>query len=124
MSTITALPCLPSLKCMLFGGYVPPEIPGRQHLMTFDEPTALEIAARNRAPRERPPLKRLAIMVLLEESDWLTAQEIAERTESSIHYTHKTLRNLTKTGLVQIQQRGSIKQDKAFKLIDKNQPEH
>ena len=124
MSTITALPCPPSLKSILFGGYVPPEIPGRKHVTSFDEPTAMELAARNRAPSERVPVKRMAIMFVLEQSDWITAEEIAEKTDASIHYTNKTLRKLCKEGLAQFRLRETGAVEKIFQLTSKIQPEH
>ncbi len=121
MSTITALPCPPSLKSILFGGYVPPEIPGRKHIMSFDEPTAMELAARNRAPRERVPVKRMAIMFVLEQSDWITAEEIAEKTDASIHYTQKTLRNLVKSGMVRTLTSGDKNPERLFRAAPKQQ---
>ncbi|WP_396189848.1 hypothetical protein, partial [Flavobacterium sp.] len=58
-----------SLKCMLFGGYTPPEVPGRVHKLD-DPPSIYEIAAKTRKKRVVVSPKRDALLKCFSSTKW------------------------------------------------------
>lgn len=121
MSTITALPCPPSLKCMLFGGYVPPEVPGRVH-SAEDTLSKYQISALNRKPRVIESPKRIAIKQSLSATEWLSVVHISEATGSSTYYVQKQLLSLLRDEIVVRRQVNKAKNERwyEYKLVGKS----
>lgn len=89
-----------SLKCMLFGGYTPPEIPGRVHKFD-DPPSKYEIAARTRKNRVMPSPKRDAMLKCFSNSEWQSIAQIAEKCGATHQYVQRNTLKLLNSGVVE-----------------------
>jgi hypothetical protein len=103
-----------SLKCMLFGGYTPPEVPGRVH-RTDDPLNKYEIAAKTRKQRVMPSPKRDALLKCLAGAEWLTVAQIAEKSNSTTHYVQKQLARLMNEGQME---RRKIEQSRTVRWFE------
>lgn len=99
MNTIASMPYQPSLKRLLFGGYVPPEVPGRLHSLD-DPPSKLQISAMNRKPRKVESPKRTAIVQSFKPGLWLTVIQLAESTGSTTLYVQKQILDLMRKDIL------------------------
>lgn len=88
MSTITALPCPPSLKCMLFGGYTPPAVPGRVHTLE-DTVSVYQLSALSRKSRKVESPKKTAILNCFKPGVWLSVEQLSASSGSTTHYVQK-----------------------------------
>ena len=114
MNSITAMPYQPSLKCMLFGGYVPPEVPGRVHKLE-DPLSQFQLSALNRKRRVVPSPKRDAIINCLSTNTWVSVATISKKTGSTTEFIQKHIRLLLADGMVE---RRKIEQSKTVRWYE------
>lgn len=103
----------PSLKSMLFGGFVMPSIPGRIH-SADDTLSKYQISAINRKPRVIESPKRIAIKQSLSATEWLSVVHISKATGSSTHYVQKQLLSLLRDEIVVRRQVNKAKNERWF----------
>lgn len=85
---------------MLFGGYVPPEIPGRVHKLE-DPLSKFQLSALNRKRRVVPSPKRDAIFKCLSRAKWVSLATISKKTGSTTEFIQKHIRLFLADGIVE-----------------------
>lgn len=104
----------PSLKSMLFGGFVMPSISGRIHT-TDDQPSKHQLSALNRKSRVVESPKLQAIKQSLSTTEWLSVVQISEKTGSSTHYVQKQVLALLRDEAVVRRQVNKAKNERWYK---------
>lgn len=110
----------PTLKSLLFGGFVMPDIPGRIHTAD-DVPSKQQLSAINRKARVIKSPKRQAIKNSLSCVEWLSVVQISKATGSTTHYVQKEVLALLRESALERRQINKAKNQRwyEYRLVSK-----